>query len=192
MEHLSAEFWSERYKTNETGWDVGEISTPIRAYIDQLENKHLKILIPGCGYGHEAEYLYSKGFTNVHVIDLCEEPLKAFRERVPAFPVEQIHQGNFFEHTGSYDLIIEQTMFCAIDPMLREKYAQKVAELLNPGGKLVAVLFDIPFESGPPYGGNKEEYLTYFEKHFSVIHLESCYNSIAPRAGRELFMIARV
>ena len=190
MEHLSAEFWSERYRTNETGWDVGEISSPIKAYVDQLENKELKILIPGCGKGHEAEYLHRLGFSNVHILDLSEEPLSVFKNRVRDFPQEQIHLGDFFDHVGLYDLILEQTMFCAIDPSLRENYAQKVAELLYPEGKLVGVLFDIPFESGPPYGGDKAEYLSYFDKHFSKIELEPCYNSIAPRAGRELFIIA--
>ena len=62
-------------------------------------------------------------------------------------------------------------------------------ELLVDGGKLVGLLFDFPLtEDGPPFGGNKEEYLTYFEPHFEIAIMERAYNSIQPRSGRELFV----
>ncbi|MDX1544111.1 MAG: SAM-dependent methyltransferase, partial [Christiangramia sp.] len=46
---MNSEFWSTRYRDNRTGWDIGYISTPLKEYIDQLEDKELKILIPGAG-----------------------------------------------------------------------------------------------------------------------------------------------
>lgn len=187
MEHLSAEFWSDRYASSRTGWDLGEVSPPIKSYIDQLTNKELKILIPGCGNGYEAEYLWNQGFKNVHVVDLAAAPLENLNERCPELPKSQLHQGDFFKHEGQYDLIFEQTMFCAIDPSLRQDYATKVLELLKSGGKLVGVLFNRDFDGGPPYGGNKAEYQTYF-KAFSKIEMEECYNSIEPRQGSELFI----
>ena len=39
---LSEEFWDNRYKNNETGWDIGSISNPLKIYIDQLSNKNLR------------------------------------------------------------------------------------------------------------------------------------------------------
>ena len=89
---------------------------------------------------------------------------------------------------GKYDLIVEQTFFCAIDPSLRTVYAEKMAKLLNPKGKLVGLLFDCNFDGGPPFGGSKTEYITYFEPYFKFNFLEKCYNSISPRAGNELFI----
>jgi len=38
-----------------------------------------------------------------------------------------------------------------------------------------------------PFGGTKEEYLEYLEPYFSVKSFERSYNSIPPRAGKELF-----
>lgn len=187
MEHLSEEFWANRYESGMTGWDLGEVSPPIKAYIDQLTDKSIRILIPGCGNGYEAEYLWSQGFQHIHVVDLAKEPLENLKQRCPEFPENQLHHGDFFEHINAYDLILEQTMFCAIDPNLRQSYADKVHELLQSKGRLVGVLFNRDFDGGPPYGGNKEEYLTYFSA-FESIFMEPCYNSIAPRQGSELFV----
>lgn len=191
-EHLSEEFWSQRYKDGKTGWDLGIASPPLVAYFDQLENKEQRILIPGCGNAHEAEYLHKKGFNNVFLIDLSKEPLQNFLDRVDGFPKEHVICGDIFDHDEKYDLIIEQTLFCAIDPKLREKYIEQISSILNKAGKYVGVLFDTHFEGGPPFGGDREEYLLYLSKHFASIHLESCYNSIGPRSGNELFMIAQV
>jgi thiopurine S-methyltransferase len=71
---------------------------------------------------------------------------------------------------------------------LRSKYGEKVATLLKPGGKLIGLLFNRTFDSGPPFGGNQEEYENYFSAHFSVTGFEACHNSIAPRSGSELFI----
>lgn len=187
MSHLSEEFWSQRYQDNQTGWDLGQVSPPLRAYIDQLEDKLLRILIPGGGNSYEAEYLWERGFHNVYVIDLSQRPLDNLKGRCPDFPKEQLIQGDFFEHSDKYDLILEQTMFCAIDPSLRQKYADKVYELLGSGGKLVGVLFNREFDGGPPYGGDMAEYQGYFTK-FSEISMELCHNSIEPRQGSEVFV----
>lgn len=190
MEHLSEAFWSDRYANDNTGWDLGEVSPPIKEYVDQLRDKELSILIPGCGNGHEAEYLWHKGFRNVHVIDLSKAPLDNLKARCPELPQDQLYQGDFFKHQGAYDLIIEQTMFCAIAPSLRQQYGDQVRNLLKSGGKLVGVLFDRDFPGGPPYGGNKLEYKKYFSK-FTEVQMEACYNSIEPRQGSELFVRIR-
>ena len=83
MGNLNSEYWSNRYNENQIGWDLGEISPPIKAYIDQLEDKNLNILIPGCGLGHEAEYLFNKGFYNTNVLDFASEPILNFQNRNP-------------------------------------------------------------------------------------------------------------
>ena len=67
---FSEEFWNNKYKKNKTGWDLGEISSPLKAYFDQLTDKSALILIPGGGNSYEAEYLHEKGFTNVFVVDI--------------------------------------------------------------------------------------------------------------------------
>ncbi|WP_316930385.1 class I SAM-dependent methyltransferase [Formosa agariphila] len=59
---FSETFWNEKYKNNDIGWDLGTVSPPLKSYFDQLTNKDLKILIPGGGHAHEAEYLHQNGY----------------------------------------------------------------------------------------------------------------------------------
>ena len=182
-------YWQNRYINNETGWDIGYISTPVKEYIDQLTDKFIKILIPGCGNGYEAEYIWNKGFTNLHLLDYAHQPINHFLIRNPLFPKNQVHCQDFFQHAGQYDLIIEQTFFCAIDPSQRYRYAEHIHSLLTDSGKLTGLLFDCEFEKqGPPFGGNKEEYKNYFLPYFNFLVFETCYNSITARKGHELYI----
>ncbi|PQJ75256.1 methyltransferase domain-containing protein [Polaribacter gangjinensis] len=187
---LSADFWNTKYKNNQIGWDLGEISPPLKAYFEQLTHKNIKILIPGGGNSYEAEWLFKNGFQNVFVVDLSEIALKNIQQRIPDFPTSQLIHANFFDINNSFDLIVEQTFFCAIHPNLRANYAKKMNELLKPNGKLVGLLFDAKLnDNHPPFGGNKEEYKAYFEPYFSIEIMENAFNSINSRAGMELFCV---
>ena len=186
---MHEDYWTQRYQQGTTGWDVGEITWPLRAYIDQLTNKNTKILIPGSGNAYEAAYLYQRGFSNTYILDISAYPLRVFRQQHPDFPSQHVLHQDFFAHQAHYDLILEQTFFCALPPAYRPTYAQKMHELLNDGGRVAGVLFDDPlYQDHPPYGGNREEYLAYFAPYFRIETFESCYNSIPPRQGRELFI----
>lgn len=189
---LDEAYWTERYKRNETGWDIGYVSTPIKEYIDQLKDKSIRILIPGGGNSYEAEYLWREGFQSVYVVDIASAPLEHLQSRVPEFPDNQLIHADFFDLHDSFDLIIEQTFFCALNPELRKDYVNKASQLLKPGGKLVGLLFQIPLNTDrPPFGGNKEEYLQLFSARFNIETMETAYNSIAPRMGNELFVKMR-
>ncbi len=190
MTELNKDYWDEKYAENKTGWNIGYISTPIKNYIDQLTDTSLKILIPGAGNSYEAEYLWNKGFKNLFILDISKQPLINFKKRVTDFPDTHLIHKDFFETEGTFDLIIEQTFFCALDPKLRRNYAIKMFDLLSNKGKLVGLLFDFELTvEGPPFGGDKEEYITYFKDLFKIKILERSYNSIKPRMNRELFFI---
>lgn len=189
MAFLDKDFWTEKYEQGNTGWDIGSVSRPIKEYVDQLEDKNLEILIPGAGNAYEAEYLWQKGFKGVDIIDLSSTPLATFHKRNPNFPKDQLIQGDFFEHKKRYDLIIEQTFFCALDPKLRMPYVKHMSQLLKPKAKLVGLLFNIPlFTDHPPFGGHKSDYLPLFEQYLKVNRMEVAHNSIAERAGNELWI----
>ncbi len=183
-------YWERRYNEDKTGWDIGYPSPPLTKYIDQLQDKNLEILIPGAGYGHEAIYLNKNGFRKVNVLDLSQTALQRIAEKCPDFSENRLIMTDFFEHQGQYDLILEQTFFCALDPMHRKDYVVQMKKLLKPNGKLVGVFFDFEkTEDGPPFGGSLMEYKALFEPHFTIKMLQRCHNSIEPRQGSELFFI---
>lgn len=187
---LTNTYWENRYQEGNTGWDIGHPSPPITKYIDQLTDKNLKILIPGCGRGYEAEYLYTSGFKNVYILDFASSSLKDFSKRVPEFPKEQLICEDYFTYQKTFDLIIEQTFFCALHPEQRAAYALHTKQLLQKNGKIAGLLFNKEFTtSGPPFGGTSEEYRTLFSSLFTIKTLDACYNSIPPRSGNELFFI---
>jgi hypothetical protein len=190
MMKLTSEFWEERYQRGEDKWNVGEISTPIKEYIDQITDKNIKILIPGAGNGYEFEYLIKKGFKNSFVVDYAATPLENIKKRIPNLNENQIINSDFFELEGKYDLIIEQTFFCALNPELREDYVRKMKSILNPKGKIAGLLFQFPLTAeGPPFGGSNEEYIALFKKDFNIVTMKTAYNSISPRKNKELFVI---
>ena len=186
---FNSDYWENRYQENTARWDLGNISTPIKEYIDQLENKDLKIIIPGGGNSHEAEYLFNNGFKNVYVIDIATSPLQNIQRRIPNFPKEHLIQADFFTLDMTFDLVIEQTFFCALSPTLRPAYVKKMHTILVPNGKIVGLLFGVPlYEDHPPFGGNKTEYKELFKPYFDIKVMETATNSVESRAGRELFI----
>ena len=186
---LNKNFWDLRYQNNEIGWDIGYISTPLKKYIDQLTDKNIKILIPGGGNSYEAEYLHNLGFKNVFVVDISPTALTNLKNRVPDFPKNHLINIDFFKLNNSFDLILEQTFFCALTPKLRDSYVLKMNQLLRPNGKLVGLLFNIPLNKDrPPFGGTKKEYLSYFKNYFKIEIMELSYNSISERTNIELFI----
>jgi hypothetical protein len=182
-------YWENRYQKNETSWDAGSITTPLKEYVDQLKNKDLKILIPGAGNGYEFDYLIEKGFKNITIIDIAEQPIKNLIKRNPKH-IDNFIQDDFFSLTEKFDLILEQTFFCALPPELRNKYVTKMHSILNENGKIAGLLFDFPLtEVGPPFGGSEQEYFSLFSEKFTIKKLEKAYNSIKPRKDKELFFI---
>lgn len=185
---LNQDFWDNLYQIKDTGWDMGSVSPPIKNFIDTLDNKQLRILIPGCGNCYEAEYLLEQGFSHVTIIDIAPTLVENLKIKFQNQSNIKIILGDFFDHQADYDLIIEQTFFCALPPIMRENYVLKMHQLLVDNGKLIGLLFNINFESSPPFGGNQKEYELLFGSLFTILKLELCYNSISKRANNELFI----
>ena len=186
---LDVAFWNQRWLDGTTGWDIGYASPPITDFLSGYDQRDARILIPGCGNAYEAEFLSDNGFSDIVLLDIAPEAVRRLKEKFTLSKAVTVACGDFFEHEGKYDLILEQTFFCAQVLERREEYVEKVHTLLNPGGILAGVLFNIDFEqAGPPFGGDIEEYRRLFEPYFNIAIMQPCYNSIAPRAGSELFV----
>lgn len=188
-EQLDQFFWNSRYENNQMGWDIGYASPAITSFMQTYPNKDAAILIPGCGNAHEADFLLKHGFTNITLIDIAPTAVKKLQLKYEQNPEIKVICGDFFEHHGQYDLMIEQTFFCAISPSLRTKYVTNAANLLTKNGKIIGLLFNTEFEKkGPPFGGNTESYQSVFEQDFIIQKMETCTLSIPQRTNREVFI----
>ncbi len=185
---LDQAYWDNQYLANTTNWDLGEVAPPIKSYINTLQNKDIAILIPGCGNTYEAEYLLEKGFTNITVIDIAPTLVKNLKDKYTNNNKISVVLGDFFEHQGHYDLILEHTFFCALPPTLRQKYVWKMHQLLTENGSIAGLLFNRDFEIGPPFGGSSNEYEKLFNKAFIFNNFETATNSINKRHNTELFI----
>jgi hypothetical protein len=204
---LNAEYWQERWTNEQTGWDIGHPNHGLIAEVKSRFPKTSKILIPGAGRGHEAEALWEEGYLNTYVCDWAPEAFESLAKSevllrvqrevppkagaktflTPEEAKSRLIVADFFTLEGSYDLLLEQTFFCAIDPSQREQYVEQAAHLLKPLGMWMGIFFDCHFPTeGPPFGGDKETYRRLFEKHFEITKLERFEGSIGPRLGKEL------
>jgi thiopurine S-methyltransferase len=188
---LDNSFWNLRYQNNQTGWDLGEISNPIKKWFDNQENKKINILIPGAGKGHEVKYGFENGFGNIFYMDFSSRAADLFKEICPLFPKDQILTGDFFSLKKPlfFDVIIEQTFFCAIHPVLRPNYVEKTNEILKENGKIIGLLFNREFDTnGPPFGGTEKEYRGLFNSKFNFKKFENSLLSSLPRKEYEFWI----
>ena len=194
------QFWSSRYESGQTGWDLGGVSPPLKHFIDiwKRENLHSRpLLLPGCGNAYEANYLLEAGYHSVTVVDIAVpalERLKASVNDLHPHHMENLHlvHGDFFKLQGAFGLILEQTFFCALDPSLRESYAKKMHDLLQPEGEMAGVFFDAPmYDHRPPFGGSAAEYRELLAPYFEFLVWESCQISHPARQGSELLFRLR-
>jgi hypothetical protein len=70
-------------------------------------------------------------------------------------------------------------------------YARRVAELLTPGGRLLAIFFLDPDndEDGPPYGCAVEELNALFSARFRLLNERSDIATYPGKGGRELLRL---
>ncbi|RZK48455.1 MAG: methyltransferase domain-containing protein [Pedobacter sp.] len=181
-------YWETRWQKQETGWDIGYASPAIIDFFKNLEDKSIEILIPGCGHAYEAVALYQMGFKHITLVDISKTAIEKIKEKLADQPEINILHQDFFDLEGAYDVIIEQTFFCALNPSMRQEYADKMYSLLKDGGQLTGLLFNREFEAGPPFGGNQAEYEKLFKIKFDILKMEPSSLSIPQRAGNELYI----
>ena len=188
---MNSAYWDQRYQQGQTGWDIGYANPVLVHYVLDHYSKDSHILIPGAGRAYEAEALWKAGYKRVHPCDFAPSSKREFLERVPDFPEEHYLLSDFFALEAQFDLVLEQTFFCAIDPSLRTDYTQHMRTIVKEGGKLAGLLFEMDKPDGPPFGGHRDEYIELFSPYFEVLRMDECVHSIPPRMGRELFFELR-
>lgn len=183
--------WNLRYAEGDTPWDKGGGHPVLR---DMLTHGALsgRVLVPGCGTGHDVRELARRG---LDAVGLDVAPLAIERARAhPAAGGETYVSGDLFalppDMRGAFDGVFEHTCFCAIDPALREAYVEAVVSALKPDGRLLAVFYADPgHDEGPPFGCTKVELDALFGRQFRLLAEHAEIPTFAEREGRELLRL---
>ena len=189
------EYWENSYKTGDMGWDLGE-PTPVFDDWVQSQTDFLSICVLGAGNGWDAINFAEKGH-NVTAVDFAGSAIDNMHisAQEKGVKINLIHSDIFdlcksFNHT--FDIVLEYTCFCAIDPARRLDYVRMTNQILKPDGKLVALLFPVDKDindDGPPFGVDLDVTINLFSKYFVLDTKEISSLSIEERQGREVFVI---
>jgi len=178
--------WEKRWQDGDTGWDHGAPSPPLVEFLEK-ERVEGRVIVPGCGSGHDVRAL-AKGGAEVVGLDLAPSALVKARRFAPVGR-ERYEEGNWLapgpEEKDRYDWVVEHTCFCAIDPSEREAYIEAVDVALRPGGRFLGVFFLNPQSlHGPPFGVT-EAALDGFFSRFELLRKWSPTRAYPGREGRE-------
>ena len=193
MGGYSQEDWQRHYDEDDLGWDLGHVAPP---FVDLLESNAImpcKTLVPGCGRGHEVIFLAENGFDLTAVdysIGAVNHLNSVILERKLNIKVLNL---DFFEldstHDRLYDLLIEQTFFCAISPSQRPLYVETVARILKKGGMIAGLFYHTGQEGGPPFNTTRQDIIKYFSGSFEIRELIRAKNSAEKRRDKEWLAI---
>ena len=190
----NSQFWEGIYLEDDTGWDLGGATPIFDSMADSISPG--KVCIIGCGRGYDAIMFAQKGF-EVTAIDFAPSAIKAVKDlaRKAKLAVNTIENDIFTlapVYANTYDFIIEQTCFCAINPARRSEYETVVNQLLKPGGKLIGLWFPLDKlieDGGPPWGTTIEEVKSIFKDGWKIEKEVFPELSIGPRKGREKLIV---
>jgi len=164
--------WEKRYQKEDTPWDKGDAAPGLVDWLKKYSlSKDSRILVPGCGRGHDAYACAQAGFETTG-LDLSNQALAEARERYEEQSNLAFFPGDFLTEfpENPYDLVFEHTLYCAIDPERRDEYVDALGKWLKPGGYFLAIHFQFPLTSeGPPFGASREEIIDRFEPRFKLL-----------------------
>ena len=178
--------WEERYQQGDTGWDQGEPTPALRKALEFFPEGG-RVLVPGCGYGHDAHALAEGGLT-VEGWDVAPSALETARHRY-RLPSLSFHQRDVLappRETGGFDGIFEHTFLCAIGPEGWPNALRSFARLLKPGGRIFAILFTgLENDDPPPWPITAEEVRELFYPEFRLLSVEPLEDTFEQRRGKE-------
>jgi SAM-dependent methyltransferase len=186
--------WQRRYEEGDAPWDKG---APSPVLVDYLREKRIagRVLVPGCGRGHDARALAARAEAFVVGLDLSDAAVAQAENLTPAAMTNlSFVAGDFFSlpnaMVGSFDWLVEHTCFCAIDPRQRADYVAAAAGALGAGGKMFGIFYPDPrSETAPPFPVSRDELSALFDPHFTLLEEWVPKNSFPGRERRELVRI---
>lgn len=162
--------WEARYLAGRTAWDRGGLSPALRHWLDGDTGLSGRVLVPGCGHGHEISELVRAG-CRVTAIDIASQPVEQLKSRLDDEGLRaDVVQADLlrWSPSGRFDAVYEQTCLCALDPSHWQEYMRRLAAWLVPGGRLFALFMQTGRDGGPPFDCPMPDMRALFDNEFWV------------------------
>jgi SAM-dependent methyltransferase len=187
--------WERRWAAGDTPWDLGRAPAVLDDLLAGLADGPLCVLVPGAGAGHDA-LAWARAGHVVTAVDVAPTALVRCRESArKAGLAPTLLVADLFalpqDLRGAFDVVWEQTCFCAIPPTRRPDYARAMADVLRPRGTLHALLWNHGRPGGPPHDVRREDAQRVFAPFFEPISLVDVTGSPAGRAGEFLYTLRK-
>lgn len=186
------QYWDTRYTSGQTPWDFGGVPAAVQDFITR-NPKGGRVLIPGCGAGHEIRAFAEAGW-KVTALDISPVAVELARKNAGADLAKRVFLADFFQDrlaAAGFDLIYERTFLCALLPQHRNAYVQRTAELLKPDGRLVGYFYfqKTALKDGPPWGLAWGEADALFQDYFDLDQDVAVADSLPLFKGRERWQV---
>jgi SAM-dependent methyltransferase len=188
--------WHARYVAGDTPWDKGAAHPALLAQLKKMPIAG-RVLVPGCGAGHDVRALAARGAAFVLGLDVAPSALNLARS-YPKAGNEDYQEGDFLTgnavQPSSFDILFEHTCLCAIPPERRADYVRAAATALRDGGFLLAVFFtnpENPNPHSPPFRCDLAEMGLLFSDDFEIVESSAAIPTYSEREGRETLCLLR-
>lgn len=190
-----SEYWQNIYHTEgKPGWDLQQPAEALKDMIQRVKFPKSRILVLGCGEGHDAALFAEAGHV-VTAVDFSPEGIKRGQEKYKSLTNLTFVQENIFnlpqDWNYTFDVIVEHTCFCAIPTEQRKKLIAVWRRLLHEEGQLMGVFFTMLKRAGPPYGASEFELRELLKPYFQILFWGRWRQSLPRRQGKELFVLAK-
>lgn len=194
--HVNQEsWWSDIYRQpGNPGWNLNEPAEALKDMLPRLKLPKSRILVLGCGEGHDAA-LFAEFGHKVTAIDMSPEAIRRGKEKYGHFSNLEFIEADFFklgpEFNKAFDIVFEHTCYCAINPLRRNELVQVWSKCLAEKGFLMGVFFAMYKQDGPPFGASEWELRERTKKLYQYLFWGRWRQSTPKAIGKELFVYAQ-
>jgi SAM-dependent methyltransferase len=183
------DFWDTRYETSVMPWDAGGVPDALRRHLHDLP-PGARVLVPGCGSAYEVYHLAENGF-DVLAIDFSAQAVARAQKQLGCF-ADRVRQADFFGFDlggRPFDVMYERAFLCALPQRLWQRYAERSAQVLAPGGCIAGFFYFDDSPRGPPFGTSDPQLQALLSPWFERIEDEPVGDSLPVFQGKERWQV---
>ncbi len=189
---MNAEFWNERWRSNQIAFHEGEANSLLREHFRELALfPGERVLVPLCGKTRDIHWLLSVGqkVVGIELVESAVEQLFAELSLEPSisqagplklYQAENLHvfAGDVFElssaSVGPVDAIYDRAALVALPDDVRPKYAGHLVEISGGAPQLLITFeYDQSRMQGPPFSVDREMLEDYYSEAYEIREVAS-------------------